>query len=890
MKSLKLKENIFWVGSLDPDLDVFDIIMRTEFGTTYNSYVVKGSKKTALIETVKLKFFDDYLEKLKEVNVDISNVDYIILNHTEPDHSGSIENIIKLNPNICLVGSKQAIEYMKHICNTEFKSIVVKDGDELSLGDKTFKFFEAKFLHWPDTIFTYLPEDKILFTCDAFGAHYSLDTVLQSTLKNNDDHMSAFKYYFDNILGPFKKFFVEAIEKIEGLDIDMICTGHGPILDEDPWKIINLSKKYSLSKKPFEGKLVVIPYVSAYGYTKQLAETIKKGIEEAGITVELYDMVYDDRDKVMERIYWADGIIFGSPTLVGDALEPIWEILYRLNPIIHKGKAVSAFGSYGWSGEAVPNIMQRLKQLRLKTVGEGLKIRFKPTEEELITAYEFGVEFGNVVEPERKKPMKKWKCIICGAVVEGEAPPVRCPVCGVGPELFEELKEEKVAIKEEKQTYKWKCNVCGEIVEGTEPPERCPVCGVGPKYFVKVEDVEETKFSDDKENIIIIGASGAGMGAAVEIRKRNKVSDITILSKESVKGYFRPQLSKMLSDVRVTIESMSIKGDDWFKENNVKLMLNKVVERIDAENKKVILEDKGEIPYTKLIVASGAEVFVPPIAGKDKKGVFTLRYAKDGNEIKAYAKGKKTGAVIGGGVLGLEAANELKNLGLSVTVIEMADRILPRQLDHDASKILEQIVKNAGVTFLKGVGTKEIIGDEAVKGILIDNGEIINAEVVIVSTGVKANTKMAENTGIEIKRAIVVNEKMETAIHGIYACGDCAEYNGINYALWSEAIEQGKTAGINVIQGNYKYSTIIPSTTLNAFGSSVFSIGDIGSDPNIEYDTYEGNDRKSYIKLYFKNKVLSGGILIGDTSKTVELVEGFEKSKTMEEMIEKFKA
>ena len=891
MKSLKLKDNIYWVGSLDPDLDVFDITMLTEFGTTYNSYVVKGSEKTALIETVKLKFHDDYLEKLKDANTDLSDVDYIILSHTEPDHTGSIEKILEINPNILLVGSKQAIEYMKHICNREFKSIVVKDGDELSLGDKTFKFFDAKFLHWPDTIFTYLPEDKILFTCDAFGAHYSFEPVLQSKIKNNDDYMKAFRYYFDNILGPFKKFFLQAIEKIEGLDIDMVCTGHGPVLDEDPWKIINLSKELSAAKKPFEEKLVVIPYVSAYGYTKDLAEAIKKGVEEAGIKVELYDMVYDDKDKVLERIYWADGIIFGSPTIVGDALEPIWEILYRLNPIIHKGKTVSAFGSYGWSGEAVPNIMQRLKQLRFKTVGEGLKVRFKPNEDQLKTAHEFGVEFANVIEPAKKKaPTKKWKCLICGAVVEGENPPERCPVCGVGPELFEELKEEVLEIKEEAKIYKWKCNVCGEIVEGTEPPERCPVCGVGPKYFVKVEEVEQVELSNDKENIVIIGASGAGMGAAVEIRKRNKVSDITILSKESVKGYFRPQLSKMLSDDRVTIESMSIKGDDWFKENKVKLMLNIVVEKIDAENKKVILANNEEVPYTKLIIASGAEVFVPPFAGKDKKGVFALRYAKDGNEIKAYAKGKKTGAVIGGGVLGLEAANELMNLGLKVTVIEMADRILPRQLDHDASKILEQIVNNAGVTFLKGVGTKEIIGDEAVKGILLDNGEIVDAEVVIVSTGVKANTKLAENTGIEIKRAIVVNEKMETAVSDIYACGDCAEFNGINYALWSEAIEQGKTAGINIAKGNYTYATIIPSTTLNAFGSSIFSIGDIGSDPNTEYETYEGNDRKSYIKLYFKNKVLSGGILIGDTSKTVELVEGFEKNKSMEEMIEKFKA
>ena len=399
MKTLKLKDDIYWVGSLDPELKVFDIIMSTEFGTTYNSYVVKGSEKTALIETVKLKFFDDYIEKLKELNIDASNVDYIILNHTEPDHSGSIEKLINMNPNIQLIGSKQAIEFMNHISNSQFKSIVVKDGDELSLGNKTFKFIDAKFLHWPDSMFTYLAEDKLLFTCDAFGAHYSLDSVLQSTIVNNDDYMSAFKYYFDNILGPFKPFFLQAIGRIENLDIDMICTGHGPILDEDPWKIIKLCKEYSTEKKPFEGKLVVIPYVSAYGYTKELADTIAKGIEESGIKVELYDMVYEDENEVLGRIYWADGVLFGSPTMVGEALEPIWSLLIKMFPPVYKGKVASAFGSYGWSGEAVPNIMQRIKQIRLKPFGEGLKIRFKPSEEQLKTAYEFGVEFGKVIEP-----------------------------------------------------------------------------------------------------------------------------------------------------------------------------------------------------------------------------------------------------------------------------------------------------------------------------------------------------------------------------------------------------------------------------------------------------------------------------------------------------------
>ncbi len=862
MKSLKLKDNIYWVGSLDPELEVFDIIMRTEFGTSYNSYVVKGSEKIALMETVKLKCFDDYMEKLRELNISAQDVDYIIVNHTEPDHSGSIENLVKMNPDIQVVGSKQAIEFMNNICNTQFKSIVVKDGDELSMGDKTFKFIDAKFLHWPDSMFTYLKEDKTLFTCDAFGAHYSIDTVLQSTVINKADYMSAFKYYFDNVLAPFKSFYLQAIEKIENLDIDMVCTGHGPVLDEDPWKIIKLSKEYSTEKKLFEGKLVVIPYVSAYGYTKTMAEEIAKGISEAGIKTELYDMVYEDEKKVLDRIYWADGVLFGSPTMVGEALEPIWSILIKMYAPIYKGKHASAFGSYGWSGEAVSNIMQRLKQIRLKTFGEGLRIRFKPSEEQLKEAYNFGVEFGYAVDPNAKKE----------------------------PSVQSAKVNEAAVAKDEQKTTRWKCTVCSEIIEGTNPPEVCPVCGVGPEYFVKLDDEgTEENYSDINEKIVIIGASGAGMAACVEIRKRNKISDITIISKENVKGYYRPQLSKMLSNDTVTIESMIIKDDKWLEGNKVNLMLDKVVKSIDSENKTVILESGEKIEYTKLIVASGAEVFVPPFEGREKQGVFTLRYAKDGNDIKEYSKGKKTGAVIGGGVLGLEAANELKNLGLKVTVIEMADRILPRQLDGDASKILEEIVENSGVTFKKGVGTKEIIGDDSVKGILLDNGETVDAEVVIVSTGVKANTKIAEGTGVEIKRAIVVNSKMETAAKDIYACGDCAEYNGINYALWSEAIEQGKAAGINVLGGRSEYETIIPSTTLNAFGSSVFSIGDIGSDPNAEYKTFEKNDSRDYKKLYFKEGILAGGILIGDTSQTVDLIQGFENKKTMEEMTEKFK-
>ncbi len=437
--------------------------------------------------------------------------------------------------------------------------------------------------------------------------------------------------------------------------------------------------------------------------------------------------------------------------------------------------------------------------------------------------------------------------------------------------------------------FKWKCTVCGEIIVGTEPPEKCPVCGVGASLFVKLEEETkiERKISGSQEKFVIIGGSGAGMSAVDEILKRNKNSEITIISKENVKGYYRPQLSKMLSHV-IAFNSIAIKHDEWYKENNINYIINKEVSKIDDNNKKVILQNKEEIPYTKLIIASGAEVLVPPIVGKEKIGVFTLRYLKDTQKIKEYSNDKKTAVVIGGGVLGLETAWELNNLGLQVTVLEMGDRILPRQLDNSASLILENIISKAGVRFRKFASTQEIVGSDTVSGVLLEDGETILADVVIISTGVKANSKIAEDANIETKRAIVVNEKMETSLKNVYACGDCAEFNGINYALWSEAILQGKAAGINATGDEYVYEQIIPSTTLNAFNTSVFSIGDIGSDKTQVYEKYEIKDEsgKNYKKLYFKNNILSGGILIGDTSKTVALIQGFEKSKSIKEMKE----
>ncbi len=381
MRHIALKKDIYWIGSIDYDLKEFDVVLETKWGTTYNSYLVKGSEKIALIDTVKYVKIDEYIKTLTDL-VKIEDIDYIIVNHAEPDHTGSIAKILEINPNIIIVGSNRAIANVKEITNMHFKSIGVKDGSSLSLGNKTFEFYNAIMLHWPDTIYSRLVEDKILFSCDSFGAHYALDVPLQSKIKDEEEYMEAFHYYYDKIFNPFKKFYLNAIKKIENFDFDFICPGHGPILDENPQKIIALTKKLSLEVFKNERPLIIIPYVTSYGYTKLLAERMYEIMKLEDFDVEIYDMTYASHSDVLSRMRMADGFFIGSPTILGDALLPIWNLLIRINPFENGIKKGSVFGSYGWSGEGITHIETRLKQLKMKTVSS-FKVPFMPSEKEL---------------------------------------------------------------------------------------------------------------------------------------------------------------------------------------------------------------------------------------------------------------------------------------------------------------------------------------------------------------------------------------------------------------------------------------------------------------------------------------------------------------------------
>ncbi|SHK60097.1 Flavorubredoxin [Clostridium cavendishii DSM 21758] len=866
MQSLEVIKDIHWVGALDYGLRIFDIIMYTPYGTTYNSYVVKGNEKVAIFETVKVQFFDEYISRLNSLGVDINKIDYIVLDHTEPDHAGSVAKLLELSPKAKVVGSASAIRFMKEIANKDFDSIIVNDNDTLSLGNKTLRFISAPMLHWPDSMYTYVEEDKTLITCDSFGSHYCFEGVFDDLIPNEKEYMEALRYYFDCIMGPFKPYVLKALDKIKDLEIKTICPGHGPVLRSNPHKIVNLYKEWSTPISPeINGdKKVTISYVSAYGYTEELANTIANGIKSVGnFEVKLYNVIHNDVNNILKDIGESDGILFGSPTIVGELLEPIRDLMSKLNPIVHGGKIAAGFGSFGWSGEAVPRIETRLQELKMKLYGPGLKINFKPSEDDLKAAFNFGIGFAETVLGKKSasyNPNSKTN--------------------------IEEIKGGDGEIK------LWKCLICGEIFEGEVVPEICPVCGATSEQFIQVEN-EVTEQVPTDETFVIIGNGAAGFYAAKTIRERNPKCSIKLISKEKVPSYFRPQLSDLLSE-KMNETKFYIVSNEWYHKNRIEQLLGVEVKSINKDNKIILLGDGTSINYDKLILANGSYNFIPPLKVtsnetelmtlssfnyKSINGLFTIKDLNDVNEVNSFAENNKDIVVIGGGLLGLEAAWELKQKGNNVKVIEFLPRLLPRQLDIEGSEIFNNIISSSGVKILTSKSCSEIIvKNNSVKAIKLESGEIIDCSIVLFSVGVRSNTKLALDNGIECNKGIKVNEKMETNITDIYACGDVAELNDIVYGNWPAAVEMGKVAGANATMASKNFKNFVSSLVFNALGADVFSAGTLDyNDESLEEITSKDIKNKQYKKLFFKDNTLIGGILIGDLSNAGKIIAALDK-------------
>ena len=398
MAAVKVTDSIYSVGILNPNMRVFDIVMSTDYGTTYNSYVLKG-EKNVLIEACHKTYFEQYLANIREV-IDPKNIDYIVLNHNEPDHSGALAQLLDYATNATVVVSKAGSIYLKNITNrADLKVQVALDGDVIDIGGKTLRFINAPFLHWPDSMFTWVEEEKTLFSCDFLGAHYCEPYTFDYNMAYPAKYEIAFKGYYDAIFGPFKPYVLAGLEKIKNLPIERVCNSHGPIITKG-CRLAYVLEKYNEWSQPQKNARLTVPvfYTSAYGNTRKVAKKVAEGILSVmDADVELYDIIDHDLCKLSELLNECDGFAIGTPTINRDAVPPVWQLLSCFDAIGSAKRPCVVFGSYGWSGEGVPNVCARLTSLKCALAAEGLKVNFVPTDEDLDKAFALGEALGKAI-------------------------------------------------------------------------------------------------------------------------------------------------------------------------------------------------------------------------------------------------------------------------------------------------------------------------------------------------------------------------------------------------------------------------------------------------------------------------------------------------------------
>lgn len=359
---------------------------------------------------------------------------------------------------------------------------------------------------------------------------------------------------------------------------------------------------------------------------------------------------------------------------------------------------------------------------------------------------------------------------------------------------------------------------------------------------------------------LIIGNGIAGVEAAINIRKIDKEGDITIITKSENLFYFRPRLIDYLAN-KVTFKEIIAKQKDFYEEKRIKNVFNTKVTGIRPETKNVIDSSGITFKYDKLLLATGAKPFLPPIDGIDKKGVFTFRQKKDADNIKLFCKDKKDVVIIGGGLLGLEVANSLTILGKKVTIIEYFNQLLPRQLDEQGAEVLKIILERKGLSFELGNITEKIDGKDKVERVILKSGEIVKTDAVIISAGIRPRLELAKDINVKINKGIKVNDYMETSIKDIYAAGDIAEHRETNYGLWIPSKEQGEIAGKNMAGEKIKYKGSSFETRLKVTGITLFSAGEFNAKDG-EIKTLQEDD--VFKKIIIKNKKLYGAIILGD--------------------------
>ncbi|NVN89731.1 MAG: FAD-dependent oxidoreductase [Desulfuromonadales bacterium] len=453
-------------------------------------------------------------------------------------------------------------------------------------------------------------------------------------------------------------------------------------------------------------------------------------------------------------------------------------------------------------------------------------------------------------------------CTVCGYVHQGTAPPDCCPICGATPDLFE-LQTRAEPQKQESIADQWACLNCEYIHHGSAPPATCPVCSLSADQFEPCKAGQAPTQAEQRDiSVVIVGAGIAGVSAAEAVRKAAPSARITLLSKEPDLPYFRLNLTRYLAG-EITVGDLNIHPQQWYRDNGIDLRTSTELRDVNIKNGTLTLHNHEQLTFDRLILAMGSHAFVPPIPGANRENVTVLRTLRDADFILGQVHPGLNCTIIGGGVLGLETAGALARRGAKVTQLEGFGWLMPQQLNRNAGDLLARHAENLGIKIRTDVRIKQIDGDERVRSVVLENGENIASELVIIAAGVRSNSYLLRQAQLEVNQGVVINDYLRTSDDRIFAVGDIAEHRGLCYGTWAPAQFQGAIAGLNAVGGQVEFAGIPRSNTLKVLNFDLFSIGQVHPNDG-SYLSFEALENGRYHYIVFRDGQLVGAILLGD--------------------------
>lgn len=821
----ELQTGSWRISMRDENLRAFRNVSFTDSGMTYAAYLLDAGTEHVLIGSFPKRYMAELLNEAEELAGD-KRITCAVFFGTADD--GECARIFCARfPEARVIAGTALLFRLKELGASPEHTVEIRTDRTLKLGRRELSFrILADSVETP-CLYVLDKAGGMLFTADAFGSFGSFSDTRVSELEDSARWLREARRYYADIRGHKRgKSMGRAVSLVRENNIHTICPSCGPVIDSLTGELLAI---YGEAAKADAGTPTVAIVHSGGASVSLMAAKIAEGIKEHPVTVREFDLSAKNRDDVLAALLQTDAFLFGTGDCDGNAAKSVWDIATSLRRSDVSGKRAAVFYTHS-SGDRVPDALRAyLNALDMKLDMPDWYVSGNVAEKDLKNAVDYGFGIGCSVLgiPNPRKP-RLVKCLVCGEIFDASLG--ACPVCGVGLDQCQPVDEEEIAYR------------------------------------------RDTDF-----RYLIIGGCSAGIAAAEAIRQRDGTGTIDILSAEDHLPINRPMLTKGIIDqVAANPESIYIHPEEWYAQRDIRLHLGSAATGIDIAGKTVETADGMVYDYDKLILAAGAECFMPPFRGRELEGVITIRHLADAKKLVSMMKKSKSAVVIGGGVTGLEAAGELMKSAIPVTVLEATPQIMWKQLDAASSACLRRLMKKSHIDCYEGVSIEAIEGDGHVTGVRLSDGRSFPADTVIVSCGMRARTGLAEGAGIKVNRAIEVDMFMQTSAKDVYACGDCCEYDGVNYQLVQEATAQGRVAGANAAGDSSVYYANRPlGMHVGGVGAQMYAIGDAGKSDSLKYKTVETHDEVSnrHEKYWFANGVLQGAVVINADDKIQLLTE-----------------